>query len=215
MPVLDLRYDIADLGAFCLCEGLTNKKLCLASRQPLNANSFRWAGRTQSKQTRRTKWVAPPLDPRRANTIIRYSSGDHFLGDGSADALQRSTALLTYGPSPVSQPFRAELPNNEIPRPQAAPVLSNFLRDPQHEVFEMATSYNASPIDAAPPPVLWPENNAAGLVPATKVESASDDSDERHQILARSIENRLRLARDLNLVDEVSRQDSARNPHGP
>jgi hypothetical protein len=78
----------------------------------------------------------------------------------------------------------------------------------------MATSYNASPTDASPPPVLWPENDAQNPGPITKVESASDDSDERHQILARSIENRLNLARDLNFIHEVSRAGSAPNSRG-
>lgn len=178
--------------------GLANTTMfSLESRQALNANSFRWAGRTPSKHQHRKKWVAPALDPRRANTIIRYSSGDHFLGDGSADALRESATLLTHGPSPPSQNLKEAVPNNEIPRPEV--TLERYFEMPagsENEIFEMPTSYNTSP----------PGSDAGGPVPFTRVDSASDNSDERQQILARALENRISVARDLNLIYEAQHQ---------
>jgi hypothetical protein len=211
--VLDLAHDNTGLARCCIAGDWLTQHSYLESRQALNANSFRWAGRTPSKQQRRKKWVAPTLDPRRANTIIRYSSGDHFLGDGSADALQQSAALLTHGPSPPSQNFKAELPNNEIPRPEAALVIGEMPTGSKNEIFEMATSYNASPTEESPPHVLWAGHNAGGPVPITNVESPSDQSDERGQIMARALENRLRLARDLSMTHEAPPMPPAPSSH--
>jgi hypothetical protein len=198
MPLLDLQQNAAGLGAY----GVANPTMfSLETRQALNANSFRWAGRTPSKHQHRKKWVAPALDPRRANTIIRYSSGDHFLGDGSADALRESAALLTHGPSPPSQNPKEAVPSNEIPRP-GTPI-ARCLEMPagrENEIFEMPTSYNASPTEDYAIRTGRPGNDAGGPFPFTRVDSASNNSDERQQILARALENRISVARDLNLI---------------
>jgi hypothetical protein len=70
----------------------------------------------------------------------------------------------------------------------------------------MATPFNINPYDELHP-------LPATQVPITKVESPSDDSDERHQILARALENRLSFARDLNAIRTTLRTPPTPHSH--
>jgi hypothetical protein len=92
-----------------------------------------------------------------------------------------------------------------IPRPEAAPIIGQVSSEPK-EIFEMATPFNINPYDELHP-------LPATQVPITKVESPSDDSDERHQILARALENRLSFARDLNAIRTTLRTPPTPHSH--
>ena len=174
----------------------------------LHSNSVRWAGRTPSQQERRERWVPPTLDPTRANSIMRYSSTNHFLGDTSPDGLRQSANLLTVGPSPSPSTSVVEVQaNNEIPRPTDGSETPRAAMSPVEidstTYVEMATEYN---LTAAERMSEASGNNTEqnGQQPATEGPSTQpplptfDGFGNRQEILTVALKNYRSLSDDMS-----------------
>ena len=124
----------------------------VGTRQKVEKNSNRWAGRPPSQRVHRNNWIAPDLPENHSDSdkILRYSKHDYVIGESSQGQLQEIAHRLNHGPSP--EQTMPELDTSELESEMAE------LSRQRSTATELDSNAFAVELDAGP--AVWPNQPA-------------------------------------------------------
>lgn len=131
----------------------------VGTRQKVETNSNRWAGRPPSQRIHRNNWIAPDLPGHHSDSdkISHYSRHDYVIGESSQGQLREIAHRLNNGPSP--EQTMPELDTSELESEMAE------LSRQRSTATELHSNPYGIELDAGP--AVWPnqlENHLQGEI---------------------------------------------------